>query len=188
MNIFTLDNDPKIAAQYHCNVHVVKMIVEAAQMLSTAHRMLDCFQTTEARTLESGKVKTVKVWKHIESDLDAVLYQTTHPSHPSNLWTRQTRENYKWHYELFCALCDEYTHRYGKVHATDTKLRSILGQFPIKLQDGPLMPFPLAMKSNPECMDANDPVDSYRKFYQTKQARFKMRWSKREVPFWFIHK
>jgi hypothetical protein len=188
MNIFTLDNDPKIAAQMHCDKHVVKMIVEAAQMLSTAHRMLDGFQTTEARTLESGRVKTVKVWKHIESDLDAVLYQTTHPSHPSNLWTRQTRENYKWHYELFCALCDEYTHRYGKVHATDTKLRSILGQFPIKLQDGPLMPFPLAMKSNPECMDANDPVGSYRKFYQTKQARFKMKWTNREVPNWFVHK
>lgn len=188
MNIFTLDNDPITAAQSHCDKHVVKMIVEAAQMLSMAHRMLDGFQATEARTLKSGKVKTVKLWKHIEADLDKVLYQATHANHPSNVWTRQTRENYKWHYQLFCALCDEYTYRYGKVHATDIKLRSILGQFPSKLQDGPLTAFPLAMKSNPECMDANDPVGSYRKFYQTKQVRFKMRWTKREVPVWFTYK
>ena len=41
MNIFVLDEDPTIAAQMQCDKHVVKMIVESAQMLSTAHRMLD---------------------------------------------------------------------------------------------------------------------------------------------------
>lgn len=188
MNIFTIDSTPATAAQYHCDKHVCKMIIEAAQMLSTTHRMLDGFQATEARTLKSGKVKVHKTWKHFDASLDSSLYQATHVNHPSNVWTRQTRANYKWHYELFLALCDEYTHRYGKVHATDIKLRSLLGQFPAKLQDGPLTTFPLAMKSNPECMDVNDPIASYRKFYHTKQARFKMVWSKREVPFWFTHK
>jgi hypothetical protein len=188
MNIFFLNNDPKTAAQEHCDKHVVKMIVEAAQMLSTAHRMLDGFLIKEPRTNpKTGKVRMVKVWKHIEPLLDKELYQVTHPSHPSNLWTRQTRENYKWHYELFCALCDEYTYRYGKIHATDTKLRTILGQFPAKLQDGPLTPFPLAMQSQPQCIDLNDPIGSYRKFYHTKQDRFRMRWTKREVPSWFSY-
>ena len=41
MNIFVLDKDPHIAAQMHCDRHVPKMIVESAQMLSTAHRLLD---------------------------------------------------------------------------------------------------------------------------------------------------
>ena len=41
MNIFVLDKDPHIAAQMHCDKHVPKMIVESAQMLSTAHRLLD---------------------------------------------------------------------------------------------------------------------------------------------------
>jgi hypothetical protein len=185
MNMFTLSNDPIEAAQMHCDKHVVKMIVEAAQMLSTAHRMLDGVEVREARTTESGKVRSVKVWKHFDSTLDAELYQATHANHPSNLWTRQTRANYKWHYELFCALCDEYTHRYGKVHATDAKLRSLLGRFPDKLHDGPLTPFPLAMMSEPQCMDANDPVGSYRRFYVTKKARFKMVWTNRPTPDWF---
>ena len=41
MNIFVLNKDPVLAAQEQCDKHVVKMIVESAQMLSTAHRMLD---------------------------------------------------------------------------------------------------------------------------------------------------
>ena len=41
MNIFYLDRDPVIAAQMMCDKHVVKMILESAQMLSTAHRVLD---------------------------------------------------------------------------------------------------------------------------------------------------
>ena len=41
MNIFYLDNDPKVAAEMHCDKHVVKMLVEYAQILSTAHRMVD---------------------------------------------------------------------------------------------------------------------------------------------------
>jgi hypothetical protein len=44
MNIFYLDEDPKICAQYHCDKHVVKMIIEYAQLLSTAHRVLDGFE------------------------------------------------------------------------------------------------------------------------------------------------
>lgn len=35
MNIFILDRDPAVAARYHCDKHVSKMILESAQMLST---------------------------------------------------------------------------------------------------------------------------------------------------------
>jgi len=186
MNIFVLSNDPIEAAHTHCDAHVRKMIVEAAQMLSTAHRILDGALVMEPKTLESGKVKMVKRWRLINLTLDNLLYEVTHDNHPSNIWTRATRANYKWHYELFCALCDEYTFRYGKIHKTDSELRFVLGQFPANLQDGPLTQFPLAMKSEPQCIDHNDPIGSYRKFYFTKASKFSMTWKKRGAPHWWI--
>ena len=95
MNIFVTDPDPVISAQTLCDKHVVKMVLESAQMLSTAWRD---FSTKY-------------------SD-DNELYKTAHLNHPCSIWVRQARENYKWLYRHFVALCDEYTHRYGKSHAS----------------------------------------------------------------------
>ena len=53
MNIFILHKDPIKAAQDQCDKHVVKMIVESAQMLSTVHRMLD--GSIEQRPSKSGR-------------------------------------------------------------------------------------------------------------------------------------
>jgi hypothetical protein len=180
MNIFALDACPEKAAKYHCDKHVVKMIVEAAQMLSTAHRVLDGEEFTQ---VQNGRKS--RQWKHPEDQ----LYKVAHLNHPSSIWTRECADNYVWHYWLFCALCNEYTHRYGKVHATDTKLRKTLSQLPSQInRKKSITPFRLAMKSAPECMDELNPVESYRKFYQTKQDRFKMVWTNRQVPSWFHYK
>jgi hypothetical protein len=198
MNIFVLDTSPVLAAQYQCDKHVVKMIVESAQMLSTAHRLLDgemsivkkpvktnfTFNDHEYSTVDH--YRKVKKWKLKDPEKDSTLYAVAHPGHPSTKWTMESLNNYIWHYEHFVALCNEYTHRYGKVHATDTKLRFVLDQAPTNIQDGELTPFKLAMQSNPECMDPSDPVTSYRKFYQTKQGRFKMVWTNRNRPDWFV--
>lgn len=187
MNIFALDSDPVNAAAYHCDKHVVKMLVESAQMLSTAHRLLDGVLTSVVVTLDSGRKRTRKTWT-IADDRNNILYKVAHPSHPSTKWTMMTAANYDWHYRLFVALCDEYTFRYRKIHKTDNLLRSLLANRPHNIagntRDEPT-PFVLAMKSNPECMDPADPVSSYRKFYKTKQARFKMAWTGRSVPSWF---
>ena len=184
MNLFILDKDPVLAAQLQCDKHVVKMIVESAQMLSTVHRMLDGKQTRVAS--KSGKTQ-VKAWV-LPDDREDVLYKAVHMAHPCTVWTMKSDMNYNWHYAHFVALCDEYTYRYGKVHATDTLLRDKLKQLPKNIEVGYLTPFALAMKSNPECMHPNDPVRSYREFYQTKQERFKMAWTNREVPEWFTVK
>jgi len=69
-----------------------------------------------------------------------------------------------------------------------TKLSSILSAVPKNMPKVARTQFKLAMGSNPECMFPNDPVRSYRDFYQTKQERFKMEWSKRPVPEWFKQK
>jgi len=185
MNIFHLDSDPKIAAQYHCDKHVVKMILEAAQMLSTAHRMLDG-KLNVVRT-DLGRKK--KVWVHPNADLNDALYSATHYNHPSNIWTRFSLANYNWHYKLFVSLCDEYTYRYGKTHLTDSKLREILLHAPANINPSTeLTTFALAMKSAPECIDASDPVGSYRAFYKTKSARFSLVWTKRDIPDWYLTK
>ena len=180
MNLFVLDNNPTKAAQLQCDKHVVKMIVESAQMLSTAHRMLDGTETR--RPSKSGKTMS-KYWV-LPDDREAVMYKAVHMHHPCTVWTVQNLSNYEWHYDHFVALCDEYRYRYGKVHATDTLLRYYLRWPPSKIPLGQLTKHPLAMKSNPECM-FDDVVKSYRAFYQTKQDRFKMAWTKREVPAWF---
>lgn len=181
MNLFILDNDPVIAAQMQCDKHVPKMIVESAQMLSTVHRMLD--GTMERRLSKSGKVR-VQYWK-LNDEREDVLYKACHFNHPCTIWTRESCVNYIWHYNHFIALCNEYTYRYGKTHMTDTKLRDVLKNKPYNIpHEDQMTPFKLAMKSNPECM-FEDAVESYRAFYQTKQKRFNMVWTKRERPEWF---
>jgi hypothetical protein len=181
MNIFILDKHPVKAAQLQCDKHIPKMVVESAQMLSTAHRMLD--GEIDKRPSKSGKTY-VKYWK-LPDYREDILYKAVHTSHPCTVWTMNTNTNYLWHYEHFTALCDEYTYRYGKVHATDNLLREPLSVMPTNIEYGEMTPFALAMKSNPECMFPDTPVKSYRMFYQTKQKRFKMVWAKREIPNWF---
>jgi len=184
VNIFILDKDPRIAAQLQCDKHVVKMIVESAQMLSTAHRMLDGAETRRAS--KSGKTMS-KYWE-LPDAREASLYKAVHMGHPCTVWTMHSDNNYLWHYEHFIALCKEYTYRYGKVHATDTKLRKSLASIPTNIRSGYkylMTPFPLAMQHEPQCIHHEDPVRSYKEYYQTKQSRFNMVWTKREIPEWF---
>ena len=188
MNIFILNEDPIKAAQDQCDKHVVKMIVESAQMLSTAHRMLD--GTIESRPSKSGK-RILKYYK-LSDKREDILYKAVHHNHPCTVWSRESCCNYSWHYEHFIALCDEYTYRYGKIHSTDTKLRKILKTMPNNInRAGGRTHFKLAMGSNPECvvhgLGGTDAVQSYRNFYHTKQERFKMDWTKRNIPEWFNH-
>ena len=183
MNIFKLDDDPVISAQEQCDKHVVKMPTESAQMLSTAHRILDGY--TEKRLSVSGK-SMITYWVHPDSNMEETLYKAVHHKHPSTLWTMESNNNYNWHYTHFCALCDEYEYRYGKKHGADLRLREVLATPPRNIEVGRLTKMALAMKSNPECMFEDD-VKSLRAFYQTKQDRFKMIWSKRNVPEWFSY-
>jgi hypothetical protein len=108
MNIFVLNEDPIQAAKDQCDKHVVKMILETAQMLSTTQR-----------------------WFYEDDYCNRVgYYKIAHINHPCTIWARTDASNYQWLYEHFVALCDEYTKRYGKVHLTDTKLRDKLSYIP----------------------------------------------------------
>lgn len=181
MNVFVLSRDPVEAAQQQCDKHIPKMVVESAQMLSTVHRILDGVEMLKPSV--SGK-RQVKYYM-LPDDRETTLYKAVHYKHPCTVWTGESFINYRWHWKHFAALCDEYTHRYGKVHATDTKLRDALERMPENIPRTRMTQFKLAMKSNPECMFPEDPVKSYQKFYITKQKRFNMKWTNREVPEWF---
>lgn len=183
MNIFYLDYDAKASAEMHIDKHVVKMILEYAQLLSTAHRVLDGVLTDGVS--QSGRKRKQYI---LPDKREQVLYSATHINHPSAVWVRQHAVNYAYLYKLFCATCDEYTHRYGKVHATDTKLREVLKQEPknifidyeTRIWKGPTPAMP------DECKIPGDHIASYRKYYIDKKSEM-AKWTNREPPDWFIN-
>jgi hypothetical protein len=175
MNIFYLHSNPEICAQQHVDKHVVKMILEYAQLLSTTHRFLD---GTETLTISEAGRK-VKRWK-LPDERDAILYEATHIQHPSAIWTRESAENYAFLWELFNCLLDEYTFRYAKIHATSrllTPLKALPNQIISKCftQPTPAMP--------DEFKVAGDSITSYRNYYCGAKERM-FSWKKREKPDW----
>lgn len=181
MNIFYVDKDPRVAARMLCDSHVSKMTLESAQMLSTAHRVLD--GTPEMRPSKSGK-RMVKYWKIYDWREDH-LYNAVHVNHPCTQWIMKTTANYKWLYQHFIALGDEFLYRYGKHHGSDLALRNVVYSTPANLKSGSLTPPALAMKAYPECIVEGDPVASYRNFYVVDKSDF-AKWDRgRSAPEWW---
>jgi len=180
MNIFYLSKDPKIAAKQHVDKHVVKMIVEYGQLLSTAHRMLDGVKT-EARS-KTGR----KTWRYIMEDNEKqnTIYQAVHYHHPSAVWARETEKQYMWLYDLFVELGKEYTYRYGKIHSTNMKLNKILSKPPVNIKKEGWREPPPAMSHYPQCIVPGDSIASYKNYYVEAKAYF-AKWTNREVPTWY---
>ena len=106
MNIFVLDRNPKIAAYMMCDKHVVKMILESAQMLSA---VLYCDYKDEYKGSD----------KPVIEQFGLPGYPKAHAKHPCTLWARQSKQNAMWLVQHMRALCLEYTKRYNKVHKQD---------------------------------------------------------------------
>lgn len=140
MNIFAVEKCPELAARALPDKLIVKMPLETAQMLSTAHRYLS---PTEY-CLQKG------------------LYKKAFYNHPCTIWTRATHENYRWLLLHFITLCEEYNIRYNRDHACWTKLWEGLKIFPKDIQKGELTEFAQAMPS--QYKNPNDHVDAYRKY------------------------
>ncbi len=157
----------------HCDKHVVKMVIEYAQLLSTAHRMLDGTQWTDA---SSGR--RIKRWRLDNSNMDGVLYKASHINHPSAIWVRENQKQYQYMYNMFVNLCDEYTYRYGKIHMTDSKLRDLLSESPSNMAQGLFREPPQCM---PDYCKQSNALDGYRTYYREEKKGF-AKWTKREVP------
>lgn len=103
MNVFFLDRDPAVAARLHSDQHVVKMVLETAQILcAVLHRY--------------GIVAP---------------YRPTHARHPSVLWTGDSLRHWAWVRELGLALGEEYTYRRGRVHASAEVIAALPSSPPI---------------------------------------------------------
>lgn len=155
MNIFFLDRDTTKCAQYHNDKHVVKMVLEYAQLLSTAHHV-HC------------------------SPLVSDVYKKTHTNHPSAVWTRSCKDAYQYVLDLFDAVSTEYEHRYGKIHKTYAGYYDVFDEYN-PCPDVPIADIPQCM---PKQYYNACPVQAYRNYYMG-DKRGMATWSRRGVPEWW---
>ena len=163
MNIFILDNDPIQAARFHCDKHVLKMIVESCQLLSNAHHLIG----------------------------DGGPYKITHRHHPCTKWVCKSHMNYIWLTFLLEGLLDEYTIRYGKVHKC-TELIARLGMVPknlLAISEIDITPFwsPKGYEYGND-KKYKTVVDAYRAYYINEKSSI-CTWKQPSVkPVWFKEK
>ena len=155
MNIFLLDTDTRKCAQYHCDKHVVKMILETAQLLCGVHHMTD--QVT-----------------------DQVPYQLSHKNHPCAIWSRESLSNYLYLCDLGLELCKEYTYRYGKRHKSQDVIEWCVTNKP-NICD---KEFTEPARAMPNEYKVDSVVESYRNYYIGEKSKIAV-WKNREIPEWF---
>ena len=169
MNLFFLDRDPQKNAQFHCDKHVVKMILELTQMLYTTHH-------TIGTLLPNGAYKKVSV------------------NHPTVIWVRSCLENYNYTTKLALCLSTEYTYRYNKIHKCEEHLKWLSINIPTIFKE-PLwntktkFGFDKVLKNVPLAMPEDSMtfylITSYRRYYILHKSSF-AKWTGRPVPWWFI--
>ena len=145
MNIFYLNRDPIKAAQVQYNKHVVKMILESAQMLCTAHHHYDNGHN--------------------------VPYKKAHYNHPSTIWCRQNASQYMWLYDHMIALGKEYTKRYKKTHLTITKCKEPLRHLPLGIPDSTFTEPPQCMPDQYKVI--GDSLSAYWNYYEQEKQLIK---------------
>lgn len=190
VNIFYLDTDPTAAARAHCDRHVVKMILETAQLLSTAWHVAaperietDVYSSDPA--FPHGDLARAKAaglpfeTKYYLLGTNQRIYAATHREHPCAVWVRSGRDQYDWAWRLGMALLDEYEHRYRKTHASTPILHTL--EFPPKLPASGLKAPALAMPD--EFKKRGDPVASYRNYYRGAKAHL-LNYTRRAPPSW----
>lgn len=176
MNIFYVHRNSIIAAQSLGDKHVIKMILESAQLLSTAHRVLDGIKYTTM-----GKKRKVKRYTILDAR-ENTLYEATHINHPSAVWVRESQGHYHWLYGHFIGLLDEYSFRYNKTHKC-TRLISDLVSFPNNMINSHFVDPPCAMPE--EYIVPDDAIASYRNYYNGAKKHLHS-WKNRKPPDWII--
>jgi len=174
VNIFWLDDDLERCASDHCNKHVVKMITEYAQLLSTAVRM----SIGGTAGLMSGETLNSETGRPSRSEGSPFLI--THKNHPCAVWVRQSQDNYALLRALGIELGAVYTRRYGKIHKSSIVLQNLPENL-VSLPDIGKTPRPLAM---PDDCKVDSVVQSYRNYYRI-HKRDIAQWPETEVPTWF---
>ena len=157
MNIFFLSLIPSTCAQMHVDKHVIKMILETTQLLCSAHYM-------------------------VKSEF-IPCYKLTHKNHPSAIWTRKSKGNYKWLCKLGEELCKEYTYRYGKIHKCQPYIEDLSKNIP----DLPDLGFTKPALAMPEMYKDDNVVDAYQTYYffgKERMLSWKGKIAGRQTPEW----
>jgi hypothetical protein len=161
-------------SRYHFNKHVIKMIIEYTQLLSTCWHML----------------APEKALEHMNNKL---IYKKTHVNHPCNIWVRLHQNNYLYVAKLAFSLCNEWRYRYNhhKIHTCEPKLLFMLKNIPpinntviTKSKNNPkclLGPFPQAMPEDCKIRKntVHTCVKAYRKYYKSKHKQHLVSWTKK---------
>ena len=176
MNIFYLHEDPIQNAKWHIDKHIVKMPIEYAQLMSTAHRLLD----GEMYIGKTAIGRNIKRWR-LHDEREDILYKASHINHPSAIWVRESIENYFQMYKLYMAVLSEFTNRYGKIHGSSKpSIALIRPPSNIPMVKGTQLP-----QCMPEiCKVKNNPILAYRNYYIVEKNSFAS-WKNREIPEWF---
>jgi len=167
----------------HVDRHVTKMVLEYAQLLSTAQRVLD--GTIVVGLSKTGRKQSRYV---LPDNRESLLYSATHLNHPSAVWVRKSKQNYLWLANMLVALCEEYTYRYGKIHKVerDGLADVLLKNIPHNIgNSGFTQPTP-AMPD--EVKIPGDSMASYHNYYinnKTHLASWRGKINSRNVPGWY---
>ena len=182
MNIFYLDKDPVKAAEMSCDKHVVKMILESAQMLCTAKRVLDGTEYYD-KTKNGRKIKR---WRLDNNNEESIIYKAGWLGHPSTQWVMKSAYNYIWLYKHMMALNDQYKLRYNhtKDHTCIQKLGQLLS-VPPKNARIDVMGTDATPAMPDECKVPGNVVESYRRYYIMKKRRFATWKSPAKIPEWY---
>ena len=178
VNIFYLDEDAKTSAMMHVDSHASKMIIEYAQLMSTAHRVLDGKQVKRL----SKKNRLLTTYDHPDPELDHTLYKSCHVNHPSGIWVRQSKKNYRWLYEMWTELNTEFMYRYDKnvPHESYRKLKWALFSPPENMPEGI---FTEPLQAMPDDVKNESSITAYRDYY-IKYKQHLASWKKRGMPDW----
>ena len=163
MNIFFLDETPKFSAQYLCDKHIPKMLLESAQMLSTAVRKYE--EDTETTPLAEP------------------IYKSAYPNHPMTIWVSETLGNFTWALDNAIWINNEYKLRFNKIHKSYKVLKNIIDfELNAHIPEGDFTEPPQCM---PDEYRDTDYVTAYRRYYNTDKKYF-AKWEKgRQQPEWW---
>lgn len=187
MNIFALSRCPEESAMQMLDKHVVKMPTETCQML---HTNLLYMQYVHLHKTEPK----LRELKKFHEALGSELMKPAMLNHPSTIWARQSRDNFKWLFRHGRRLCHEYTWRYNKVHGTQVRVedcwqyKDLINGHKFPLQE--LTPVSIAMDDQyriPNDMEISNwdhVIRSYRHYYLEGKWRF-AEWRQNRRPDWF---
>jgi len=184
MNIFVLDESPQKAAEYHCNKHVVKMILESSQMLCAAHWYSLLNENNKQMSDFKGPRKAKEWLLQNANPAKIPPYTFTHVRHPCTTWTAETMGNYSWHMDLMWFLLEEYKSRYKRDHKCLEVWKWLKANSPTHInQSSHMTVHPQAMPV--ECKVPGDPVQAYRNYYSQHKRRFAKWEPLSKTPHWF---